>query len=420
MKYTFALKEPKSENETLIFFTCYFKGEAKKFVYSTGEKINPINWDFENKFPFFSGKKKSKFSDTIIKQLNRYSDLLLELESNYKRTKEELTSKVLKKAFDEEFKKTVTGKNIFFDAFDEFTRIKEQNKDWSPATVKRYKNIKTILKNFEEKKKYKLTFSSINETFYSEFTSYCMDDLKHINNTYSRNLGLLKTFLFWAKDMKYTYNDAFVSFKKKERVITNQIALTIEDLNNLMKFDFKSKKLERVRDVFVFACVTGMRFGELALVTRSNVTDNEIILKEEKDTSKEARIIPLTSISKYILTKYDYKLPLLTNQKHNDYIKEVFQEMKYEHKVQKVTVKGKENIKEEMFFYDRISTHTARRTFITMMKRQGKSDKLIAKITGHNDMKTLNQYYQVDDSQTKEAMDEVFNIDIPLKKVSEN
>ena len=51
------------------------------------------------------------------------------------------------------------------------------------------------------------------------------------------------------------------------------------------------------------------------------------------------------------------------------------------------------------------------------MKRQGKSDKLIAKITGHTDMKTLNQYYQVDNEQTKEAMDEVFDINIKLMVV---
>ena len=49
--------------------------------------------------------------------------------------------------------------------------------------------------------------------------------------------------------------------------------------------------------------------------------------------------------------------------------KEVFAELEYTDKVQKVTTKGKENIKEEMLFKDRISTHTARRTFITMMKR---------------------------------------------------
>jgi integrase len=110
---------------------------------------------------------------------------------------------------------------------------------------------------------------------------------------------------------------------------------------------------------------------------------------------------------------------MIANQKQNKYIKEVFEELEYTNKVEKVTTKGKENIKEEMIFKDRISTHTGRRTFITIMKRQGKSDKLIASITGHNDMKTLNAYYQVSDEETKEAMDEVFNIDIPLKIAGE-
>lgn len=420
MNYTFKLKEPKSESATLILFTCYFKDENKKFVYSTGEKINPINWDFENKFPFIAGKNKSKSVESIKMQLNRYSNLFLETESLYKRINESFTSKILKKVFDEEFKKTVSGKNVFFDAYDEFVAEKKKGKEWSAATIKRYKNIKNILENFEVTKKYKLTFTKIDDTFHREFTSYCMDHLGHINNTYSRNLGLFKTFMFWAKKNKFTYNDTFMGFKKVERVITNQIALTIEDLNVLMQHEFADLRLERARDLFCFACVTGMRYGELSSISKSNVTDNFIILKEDKDETKEAREIPLTNISRYILLKYDYKLPLITNQKQNKNIKDVFQELEYNNKVQKVTTRGKENIKTEMSFYERISTHTARRTFITMMKRQGKSDKLIASITGHNDMKTLNQYYQVSEPEKKEAMDEVFNIEIPLKKVSDD
>jgi len=420
MNYTFKLKEPNSSKDTLILFTCFFKDENKRFVFSTGEKINPINFDSKNKFPFMSGKYKDKFAESIKMQLNRYSDLMLETESLYKRINEDFTSKILKKVFDEAFKITPSGKNIFFDAYEQFTTEKQQSKDWSFATVKRYKNIKNILENFETTKKFPLTFSKIDDTFHRAFTCYCMDDLNHINNTYARNLGLFKTFMFWAKKNKFTYNDAFIDFKKVDKVITNQIALTIEDLNNLMKHEFKTESLEKIRDVFVFACVTGMRFGELSLVTRSNVTNDYIILKEDKDEKKEAREIPLTTLSRYILLKYDYKLPLIANQKHNEYIKNCFAEMKYNNMVQKVTTKGKENIKKDMFFYDRISTHTARRTFITMMKRQGKSDKLIASITGHNDMKTLNAYYQVSEPEKKEAMDEVFDIEIPLKKIAKN
>jgi integrase len=383
MKYTFYLKKPKSDKETLILFSCYFNDENKRFVYSTQEKIKPSEWDFENNTPIFSGKNKSKSSQTIKSQINRYSDALLKVVNQYKMADEVLDSKTLKKAFDVLFKKAATGKNIFFDAYDVFTAEKIKGKEWSASTIKRYKNIKNILENFEEAKKFKFTFSKINHTFHREFTAYCMDDLGHINNTYARNLGLFKTFMFWAKKNKYTFNETFTEFKKVERVITNQVALTIDDLNKLMSHEFESKKLEKVRDVFVFACVTGMRFGELSL----------------------------------ILSKYEYKLPLIANQKQNEYIKDVFEELKYNHKIQKVTTKGKENIKEEMFFYDRISTHTARRTFITMMKRQGKSDKLIASITGHTDMKTLNQYYQVDSEQKKEAMEEVFNVELKLKVV---
>ncbi len=358
-------------------------------------------------------------------QLNRYSDLMLATESMYKKTNEDFTSKTLKKIFDEEFKKAPSRKNLFFEAYDEFTAGKKSTMQWSKGTEKRYQNIKNILKNFETAKKYPLTFSKIDLIFYSEFLSYCMDDLKHINNTYLKNLGFFKTFMFWALKNKYTYNNAFENFNHDDYgnsiitpTITKQIALTIEDLNNLMKYEFKTAKLEKVRDLFAFQCVTGMRYGEMASITRSNVTDSCIILKEEKDETKEAREIPLTTISRYILMKYEYKLPLIANQKQNEYIKDCFEEMQYTDKVQKVTTKGKENIKVDMNFYDRISTHTARRTFITMMKRQGKSDKLIASITGHTDMKTLNAYYQISEPEKKEAMDEVFTIDIPLKIVN--
>lgn len=417
MKYTFKLKEPKSDNETLILFCCEFRAENKRFVYSTGERVNPKYWDFENKFLVGKGKNKHTNFETLKIQLNRYSDLFVEVESQYKRIGEVFTSDVLKKTFDESFKKTATKKNSFFDAFDTFCAERVKENAWSKATEMRYKNIKNILENFESKRKYKLTFSRIDDVFHREFTDYSMNELNHINNTYSRNLGLFKTFMFWAKKNKLTYNDAFVGFVKVKRVITGQIALTLEDLNKILSHEFESKKLERVRDVFVFACVTGMRFGELSLISKSSVTENHIILKEDKDKEKEARKIPLTNISRYILAKYDYQLPLIANQKQNEYIKDVFQELDYNQVVQKITTKGKENIKTDMNFYDRISTHTARRTFITLMKRQGKSDKLIASITGHTDMKTLNQYYQVDDNQTKEAMNEVFNIEVPLKKI---
>lgn len=410
MKHTFYLDKAKSSKKTLILFSCYFKLEKKKFVYSTGESILPEHWNPETNSPKLKGTNKDKSARTIKDQLGRYSKLFSETVSIYKNIGETLTSKYLRDVFNKEFKKGYSTTGDFFSVYDEFVAEKTDLKQWSPATIKRYKNIKNMLKNFEQKKKYKLTFSTINNQFHKKLTVYCMDDLNHINNTYARNLGLIKTFLYWALDNKKTMNHDFKKFKKVEKVITNQVALTLDDLQKLLEHNFESERLGRVRDVFVFACVTGMRFGELPSVTRSTVNNDSIILKEEKDETKQVREIPLNSISRMILEKYDYKLPLITNQKQNKYIKEVFKELDYDFDVQKVTTKGKENIKEDMPFYERISSHTARRTFITMMKRQGKSDKLIASVTGHRDMKTLNQYYQVSNDEKKEAIEEVFKI----------
>ena len=90
----------------------------------------------------------------------------------------------------------------------------------------------------------------------------------------------------------------------------------------------------------------------------------------------------------------------------------------YTDEVVKITTKGKENIREKMRFCDRISTHTARRTFITLMKRACKPVILIASFTGQSDMITMNQYYQVDNEDKGDAVDEVFDILIPMKKLA--
>jgi integrase len=424
MKYTFKLKEPNAEKETLIYFTCFFKNENKKFIYSTGEKIHPKNWDATNKFPFLNGKNKAEFLESIKIQLNRYSDLMQKTESELKKVNEPFTSDVLKKVFDEEFKRTPKGKNLFFEAYDTFFNEKVAKLEWTEGTKTRYKNINNILKRFEKDKNYPLDFNRIDEKFFAAFTDYCLNTLKHVNNTYLRNVVFFKTFMNWAIERKYTYNQKYKKFNKNEsgkdiikETSTSQIALTIDDLNTIMNHTFKSKSSERVRDVFVFACVTGMRYGELYLITKSNVTDTHIVLKEEKGVFKEPRNIPLTNLSKFILEKYDYKLPLIANQKQNKYLKKIFEEMEFSSKIEKTTNRGRDVERSEDFFHNRITTHTARRTFITIMKRNGVSDKLIARATGHKDMSTLNKYYLVDDEQTKEAMDEVFSVEIPLKKI---
>lgn len=408
MTHTFYLKEPKKDSETLILFSCYFKHENKKFVYSTGEKIKPIHWSFKNNRPKLKGSAKDPNASTIKTQLDRYSDVFLNIESECKKMNEDFTSKTLKNSFNLAFKKVSTKQDLFFNAYDEFVEEKKKRKEWKPSTIKRYTNIKNHFKEFETSRGFKLTFSKINDNFFTEFTDYCYTTLNHSTNTFARNIGLIKTFMYWALKKEYTYNRAFTEFKNPDRVSTEEIALTMEQLKEVFNHNLKNETLEKVKDIFVFQCLTGLRYGELFLLNKNNIVDGTIYLREEKDINKVLREIPLFELSEYILKKYDYQLPLLSNQKQNKYIKDVFESAGFKNIVEYTRTKNKEKFTLEKPFNKRISTHTARRTFITIMKKKGIADKTIMSMTGHKDLKTFNTYYRVDDFARKDAVKRAF------------
>ena len=418
MKHTFFLKNPKSDSSSLIMFSCFFKHESKQFKYSTGEKIRPVHWNFEQNRPKLKGTSKDTNARVINIQLTRYSDKFGSIEGLCTKIGESFTSKLLKDEFDKEFKKAQPGKNLFFNAFDSFTTEKQKRKDWKSSTVKRYTNIKNHLIEFEKEKKFKLTFSKINNSFYTEFIDYCYTNLDHSTNTLYRNVGLFKTFMFWALKEKYTYNESFKDFIKPERVLTKQEALTLDQVKTVFEFVPKSKALERVKDIFVFQCLTGLRYGELKLINERTIVADAIVIKEEKDVSKESREIPLFEISKFILKKYNYELPLLSNQKQNEFIKDVFEDAKFTYEVEYSRTKNKEHVRLVKPFYKRISTHSARRTFVSILKKKGIADKTIMSMTGHKDLKTFNLYYQVDNIAKVDAVNLAFgSMELPkLKK----
>ena len=399
MNYSFRLKYPNLDKESLIYFTASFKDEGKTFVYSTGEKIHPKDWDFDNKRPAnLSGRKKdAELRRVIDTQLSRYSNFFIELISRYKTINEKLTIETTKDEFNVEFKKVCKNVSDFFKVYELFLQDKrDDNSDQAntTSTISRYEYNKKLLEDFQNHKSYNLRFNTINRNFYNAFISYCVETKKHSANTLSRNIGLFKTFMNWAIAKKFTYNDEFKKFKNIKRFKTDEIALTKEQVDEIYEFDLKgAEKLERVRDLFVFGCSTGMRYSNYSKVKKNDIIDGFINVIDEKDKSKSLSI-PINRYSMEILKKYDYKLPKISNQKFNDYLKELFQEMEYNHIVKKTMRYGNEIIETESAFSERISSHTARRSFITIMKNEGVPDKVIMSYTGHKSIEVFNNYYR--------------------------
>lgn len=409
----FKLKSPNSKNESLIIFYSNLKN-GQRFVYSTGEKINPKLWDPINQYPI---KTKARIiaikCNSVRSQLERYTGAYRKFESISHSLNESLTKEKIRSYFDQTFK-NIRKRNDFYLVFDEFSDLNTKLGVWTKTTQSRYRTIKKDLVNFDKINGVS-TFDSIDLIWYASFKSYCEEVKKHSVNTFGRNVGLIKTFLNYALREKYTLNDKFKLFKAK-REITDQVVLSKSEILKLYHYDFsKSPKLERVRDVFVFGCLTGMRYSDFKRVKRENIQNNTITLREVKDKSKTLKI-PLVALSKAILEKYDYVLPIISDQKFRNYIKEACKRVGFTQEVVKSIRIGNKVFNKNLKKYERISTHTARRSFITNMINAGVPNKVIMGITGHKSIVTFQNYYKPNETNTIRFMKNVW--DNKLKVVS--
>lgn len=423
MKSTFNLKEPNKDVETSIRLVAYFKNEGKKLIYSTGETIHPNEWDFKNIQPNnLTGRTpKAEAQRTIKRQLDRYSNFFIEITNRYINSDQEITIENIRAEFDKEFKKTKAQSNNFFKVYDLFLEMKkldQTDEANSVSTISRYEYNKTLLQDYETYSKTSLHLNKIDKTFYNSYISYCVSVKKHSTNTLSRNLGLLKTFLFWAFNNNYTYKADFKEFKNIKKQITDEVALTMEQVTEIFEYDFSdNERLEKVRDLFVFGCVTGMRFSNYSIVKKNDIQNGLIKVRDVKDNNKELSI-PLNDYSSFILKKYNYKLPVITNQKFNDYIKEVIKKVGFTDEIKKTVKLGQDLVESISPFYERVSSHTARRSFITIMKNKKIPDKVIMGFTGHKSLEVFNQYYKPNTDDKVDFMQTVWKMEkAPLKKV---
>ncbi len=424
MRNTFNLRNPNKDKESLILFSAYFKNEGRKFVYSTGEIIHPNDWDFENKQPNnLNGRtEKSNNHRALKRQLDRYTNFFSDTIQNYKLANREIIISDIRSDFDVEFKRTKSISSKFFEVYDVF--LTEKKNDYtedanSQTTIKRYEYNKKLLYEFQEYKNKKIHFNQINKSFYNTFIDFCVNQKSHSANTLRRNVGLFKTFLYWSLENGHTYKTDFQKFKAPKAQQTDEVALTLAQVQEVFEFDLSNnERLEKIRDLFVFGCATGMRISNYSDVEKKDIQNNFIKVRDKKNNDKTLEI-PLNDFSIYILKKYDYNLPKISNQKFNEYIKEVFKLIGYDSNIKKTIKIGKELIEQINPLYERISSHTARRSFITIMKNKKIPDKVIMSYTGHRSLEVFNKYYKPNNDDKKDFMQTVWKMkDSQLKKVN--
>ena len=280
--------------------------------------------------------------------------------------------------------------------------------DWTHSTFEKFAAVKNHLKNFRSE----LSFDFFDEEGLTEYVQYLREVREMRNSTIGKQLSFLKWFLRWSFKQGMHSNNAYDAFKPKLKDTQKKIIfLTWEELNKLREFKIPPTKqaLERVRDVFLFQCFTGLRYSDVFNLRRSDIKGDHIEVTTVK--TSDSLIIELNDHSRAILEKYkevefenDKALPVITNQKMNDYLKELAELAEINEPVRQTYYKGNERIDEVTPKYALLGTHAGRRTFICNALALGIPPQVVMKWTGHSDYKAMKPYIDIADDIKANAM----------------
>jgi integrase len=189
-----------------------------------------------------------------------------------------------------------------------------------------------------------------------------------------------------ALDRKLTTNIQFKNkrFKKLEEESEN-IYLAADEVDKISRLDLtENPTLDKVRDIFIIACNTGLRFSDLIQLKSENIINDGLQIKITTRKTGEIIVVPIKSVVRQVFHKYNGELPsLLSNQKMNEYLKIIGEKAEISSDVVKTFTKRGKRQSEIFKKFDLITTHTARRSFATNAFLNDVPAVSIMKMTGH-------------------------------------
>ncbi len=414
MQVSFSLRKDKKDKEGLMPVRMHitFGGKTIRKVVK-GVKSSLKHWKEREQRIKFPLKSESynyhiEYNEIIddyekrVKSIFRY--ILL---NKIKPTKEYITEK-----FEKGVEVELTHE--FFNCYHEFLE-KDKNQK-AERTIKGYVTVHNFIKEFEKETNYEIRFETITLDFFEQLRDYSFEEKKIASNYFSKIIAIIKTFMTWSLERDYHINLDYKKFKSSEHQV-EVIYLTMEELLRLYNYKYDTKRLEHVKDVYCFGAFSGLRYSDIAQLRTSNVYDDYLKLTIVK-TKQIDHKIPLNKFSKEIIEKYRdtiYEpLPVISNQKFNKYLKECCELAEINTPTTITRYIGNKRIDKTVPKFQLITSHTARKTFVTNSLILGMKEMVVRNITGHKKEESFRRYVLVAESFKKQEMDNTWD------KISEN
>ncbi len=231
----------------------------------------------------------------------------------------------------------------------------------------------------------------INHSFIVGFETYLYTQARCNYNTTAKFIQKFKSIVIIAQRNGWLQHDPFVNYKISLKKVDRGY-LTEGELKKIMLKKFDTERLERIRDIFVFSCYTGLAYIDIKNLRTEHICkgfDGNLWIDTKRQKTNVKTTVPLLETALMILNKYkglpnSILLPIPTNQKTNAYLKEI------------ADVCG---INKNLTF------HLARHTFATTITlSKGVPIETVSKMLGHTNIKTTQIYARITNEKISNDM----------------
>jgi site-specific recombinase XerD len=390
-RFAFLFKKPKNyrKGEILIYLRITVDGIPREV--SVKRNCDPDRWNPDAGRA--SGTKES------IKALNTYLDTSQAKVYDAKRKLIEANQMITSTAIKDILVGNDQRNKMLIKIFEDYNADVKTliDKDYSESTWTKYDRTKRLIQKFL-KWKYKVEDIHIKQLDF-EFVfqlDIWFKTVRNCNqNTTTKYVSILKMVVLFCVANKWLNNDPLALFEMKKDEV-DPVFLTKNEIEVIANKKIAIERLERVRDVYIFCCFTGLAFADIEKLKRTEIAigiDNELWIFTNRFKTEIKSRIPLLPVTLQILEKYkndpqcansDKALPVLSNQKYNSYLKEL------------ADICGIDK---------KLTTHTARHTFGTSVTlSNGVPIESVSKMLGHKKISTTQHYARVLDIKVSEDM----------------
>lgn len=267
--------------------------------------------------------------------------------------------------------------------------------DITNATLQKYfRCIKHIGEFLQLKFKNKdISLTSVDSALLMEFFYFLRTQKNNSHNTSVNYIKCLKTVMMPAIKNRILSNDPFYGLKIAPKVVMRGY-LTMEEITQLEQLKDLHEGEEQARDIFLFACYTGMAYIDVQQFSRRHLikeSDGSYCIHKARQKTGVISIIPLLPPAQRILESYspsgnlmDFEWYVISNQKINEHLK---------------AIREKAGINQNLFF------HLARHTFATTITlSNGIPLETVSRMLGHSDIKMTQRYAKISGYKIKEDM----------------